>query len=142
MPSMNDNQSFWRSLSEYEGNFPEETPEFDAPLDPPTSEDRRRFLQLSGASLALAGTAACRFKEDKLLPHTQQPEGVIPGVPQYFMTAMDLAGAAVGLKVKSYDGRPIKVDGNPNHPDSLGATGARHQAAVLELYDPDRSRSF
>ena len=139
---MNDDPKFWRSLAEHAGDYPSETPEFESPLDPPTSEDRRRFLQISGASLALAGAAACRFKEDKLLPHTQQPEGVIPGVPQYFMTAMDLGGAAVGLKVKSYDGRPIKVDGNPSHPDSLGATGPRHQAAVLELYDPDRSTTF
>jgi molybdopterin-containing oxidoreductase family iron-sulfur binding subunit len=67
---------------------------------------------------------------------------VVPGVPRYFMTAMELGGAGVGLRVKSYDGRPIKIDGNPAHPDSLGASDARHQAAVLGLYDPDRSRGF
>ena len=139
---MNDDKPFWRSLAEYENPAgPRETPEFDAPFEPPTSPERRRFLQLTGASMALA-SASCRFEEDKLLPFTQQPEGVVPGVPRYFMTAMDFKGAGVGLKVKSFDGRPIKIDGNPAHPDSLGATTAQHQAALLELYDPDRSQGF
>jgi Fe-S-cluster-containing dehydrogenase component len=140
---MNDTKPFWRSLAEHEDpSGPSETPEFDAPLDPPTTVERRQFIQLTGASLALASASACRFKEDKLLPFVQQPEGVVPGVPRYFMTAMDLRGAGVGLKVKSFDGRPIKIDGNPAHPDSLGATTAQHQAALLELYDPDRSTGF
>jgi Fe-S-cluster-containing dehydrogenase component len=140
---MNDDNRFWRSLAEYENPAgPAETPEFDAPFEPPTLPERRRFLQVTGASMALASASACHFKEDKLLPFAQQPEGVVPGVPRYFMTAMDLKGAGVGLKVKSFDGRPIKIDGNPSHPDSLGATNAQHQATLLELYDPDRSSSF
>ncbi|HTV18164.1 MAG TPA: Fe-S-cluster-containing hydrogenase [Polyangiaceae bacterium] len=140
---MNDDKPFWRSLAEYENPAgPSETPEFEAPLDPPTSTERRRFLQLTGASMALASASACRFKEDKLLPFVQQPEGVVPGVPRYFMTAMDFKGAGVGLKVKSFDGRPIKIDGNPAHPDSFGATTAQHQATLLDLYDPDRSQAF
>jgi Fe-S-cluster-containing dehydrogenase component len=140
---MNDDKRLWRSLAEHaDPTGPSETPEFDAPLDPPTPLERRRFLQLSGASMALASASACRYEEDKLLPFVQQPEGVIPGVPRHFMTAMDLRGAGVGLQVKSFDGRPIKIDGNPAHPDSLGATSAQHQAALLELYDPDRSRGY
>ncbi len=140
---MNDDSRYWRSLSERANPDDQApTPEFEVPLEPPTSEERRRFLQITGASIALAGTSACRWQEDKLLPHVQQPEGTMPGVPRYFMTAMELGGAAVGLRVKSYDGRPIKVDGNPSHPDSLGATNAQHQASVLGLYDPDRSTSF
>jgi molybdopterin-containing oxidoreductase family iron-sulfur binding subunit len=140
---MKDDHRFWRSLAEYENPpAPGTSPEFEQPLEAPTSQERRRFLQLAGASVALGSASACQWQEDKLLPHTQQAEGVIPGVPRYFMTAMDLGGAAVGLKVKSYDGRPIKVDGNPSHPDSLGATTAQHQASVLELYDPDRSSGF
>ncbi len=140
---MNDDHRFWRSLAEYDAPpGPQQSPEFEAPLDPPTSQERRSFLQLTGASMALASASACRWQEDKILPHTQQPEGVIPGVPRFFMTAMELGGAAVGLKVKSYDGRPVKVDGNPSHPDSLGATGPQHQASVLELYDPDRSTGY
>ena len=65
---MNDDKPFWRSLAEYENPAgPSETPEFDAPLDPPTSPERRRFLQLTGASVALASASACRFEEDKLI---------------------------------------------------------------------------
>src|SRR5688572_8270249 len=143
MPSMNDEKRLWRSLAEFaDPAGPSETPEFDAPIDPPTSPERRHFLQLSGATVALASASACRFEEDKLLPFVQQPEGVMLGFPRYFMTAMELKGAAVGLRVKSFDGRPIKIDGNPAHPDSLGATTAQHQAALLELYDPDRSQGF
>jgi MoCo/4Fe-4S cofactor protein with predicted Tat translocation signal len=144
MPSMNDEPRYWRSLAEH-ATAPEqsgERPEFETPLDPPSNEERRDFLKLTAASVALAGSSACRWHEDQLLPHTQQPEGVVPGVPRFFMTAMDVGGAAVGLRVKSYDGRPIKIDGNASHPDSLGASNARHQAAVLGLYDPDRSSSF
>jgi Fe-S-cluster-containing dehydrogenase component len=140
---MNDEPRFWRSLAEYERpNESEPTPEFEAPLAPPTSEERRRFLKITGASVALASATACRWKEDKILPYTQRPEGTIPGVPRFFTTAMEQEGVGVGLKVKSYDGRPIKVDGNPSHPDSLGASTAQQQASVLELYDPDRSTSF
>jgi len=144
MPSMNEDQRYWRSLTELAtpSDEREAGPEFETPLDAPSQEERRHFLKLGAASIALASTTACRWHEDHLLPHTQQPEGVVPGVPRYFTTAMELGGAALGLRVKSYDGRPIKIDGNPNHPDSLGATGARHQAAVLGLYDPDRSSSF
>jgi molybdopterin-containing oxidoreductase family iron-sulfur binding subunit len=142
---MNDQERYWRSLTEH-ATAPERDearPEFEDPLEPPSKEERRHFLKLTAASVALAGSAsACRWHEDQLLPHVQQPEGVVPGVPRFFMTAMELGGAAVGLRVKSYDGRPIKIDGNAAHPDSLGATNARHQAAVLGLYDPDRSRSF
>ncbi|MEY4547720.1 MAG: hypothetical protein RL685_3915 [Pseudomonadota bacterium] len=141
---MNDEKRYWRSLNEY-ATAPEEEqarPEFEVPLDPPTVDERRQFLKLTAASVALAGTSACRWQEDQLLPHTQQPEGVVPGVPRYFMTAMEVAGTAFGLRVKSYDGRPIKVDGNAAHPDSLGASSASHQATVLGLYDPDRSTSF
>src|SRR5688572_2719542 len=144
MPSMNDDKRFWRSLAEFnDPTGPSETPEFDAPLDPPTSAERRNFLKLTGASMALASaSSACRFEEDKLLPFTQRPEGVVPGIPRYFMTAMELRGSGVGLRVKSFDGRPIKVDGNPDHPDSLGATTPWHQASLLDLYDPDRSKAF
>jgi molybdopterin-containing oxidoreductase family iron-sulfur binding subunit len=140
MSSMNNQHGFWRSLAEYHDTGDAAGgAEFEEPLDPPTNDDRRRFLQLMSASIALAGTSGCHWKEDKLLPGAQQAEGVMPGVPRYFMTAMELGGVAVGLKVKSFDGRPIKVDGNPQHPDSLGGSNRQHQASVLELYDPDRS---
>jgi len=137
---------YWRSLAELE-----QTPEFQKFIEhefaepvsdlPPSSPERRRFMELMGASLALAGATGCRWEEDKILPHTRRPEGDIPGESRYYATSMDLGGFAVGLRVKSYDGRPIKVEGNPNHPDSLGAAGVLQQASVLELYDPDRSRT-
>ena len=136
---------YWRSLAELE-NTPEFREfverEFATPLEhvPPNSPQRRRFLQLMGASLGLAG-AGCRWQEDKLVPLSRRPEGTTPGVPKKFATAMEIDGRAVGLHVTSYDGRPIKVDGNPRHPDSLGACGPMQQASVLSLYDPDRSDS-
>lgn len=137
---------YWRGLGEFEDSpefrrFVEN--EFSEPVRDlePNSKERRRFLQLMGASFALAGATSGCWQEDHILPHTRRPDGVIPGVPRYFATAMDLGGFATGLLVKSYDGRPIKVEGNPNHPDSAGACNVFHQASVLELYDPDRSKT-
>jgi molybdopterin-containing oxidoreductase family iron-sulfur binding subunit len=137
--------AYWRSLAELEGS-----PEFEKFLEnefaepvadvAPNSPERRRFMQLMGASLALAGATSCRWEDDHILPQTRRPEGLIPGESRFYATSMDLGGYAVGLKVKSYDGRPIKVDGNPNHPDSRGGSSLYHQASLLEMYDPDRSR--
>jgi MoCo/4Fe-4S cofactor protein with predicted Tat translocation signal len=135
----------WRSLAEYEGD-PEFQRylehEFGTPLTdhPPNSAQRRRFMQLMGASFALAGAAGCRWEEDKMVPMSRRPEGTTPGVPRFYRTAMELDGVGVPLQVKSYDGRPIKIDGSPVHADSQGATGLYEQASVLGLYDPDRSR--
>ncbi len=136
----------WRSLAEYENdpefqNYLEH--EFGTPLTeaPPNSKQRRRFMQLMSASFALAGAAGCRWEQDKLLPMSRRPEGMVPGVPKYFHSAMELGGIGVPLKVKSYDGRPIKVDGHEEHADTLGASRAFEQASILGLYDPDRSRS-
>lgn len=132
----------WRSLNELA-----DAPEFRAFLEAefPTKADprginRRRWLQLMGASLALASLNGCRVKQEEILPFVKRPADRVPGEPQYYATAMDLSGAAAGLLVTSRDGRPIKIEGNPNHPQSFGATDALAQAAVLQLYDPDRSR--
>ena len=138
--------TYWKSLAELEQSpeFREfAAREFSAPLEhePPDSPGRRRFMQIMGASLSLAGLDACRWREDHLLPLSRRPEGTIPGSSRYFATAMELNGSAVGLYASSYDGRPIKIEGNPAHPDSLGAASAYHQATVLGLYDPDRSDS-
>ncbi|MGC4093660.1 MAG: TAT-variant-translocated molybdopterin oxidoreductase [Polyangiaceae bacterium] len=138
---------YWRSLAELENTpaFREYVEsEFAAPLEhaPPNSPERRRFLELMGASFAMAGAAGClRFPEDKLVPLSRRPEGVIPGVPRRFATAMEIAGNAVAIHATSYDGRPIKVDGNAQHPESLGASSVYHQGSVLGMYDPDRSDS-
>ncbi len=108
------------------------------------SVSRRKFLTLMGASLALAGVAGCSVEpapEEDIVPYVDPPESVIPGRPLFFATTMDVAGDAVGLLVESHMGRPTKVEGNPSHPASLGATDALHQASVLTLYDPDRSQA-
>jgi MoCo/4Fe-4S cofactor protein with predicted Tat translocation signal len=102
--------------------------------------DRRQFLKLMGASLALAGAGACtRQPTEKVVPYVRAPEQIVPGEPLFFATATSLAGVGTGVLVESHMGRPTKVEGNPEHPASLGASDAFAQAAVLELYDPDRS---
>lgn len=104
--------------------------------------DRRRFLKLLGASLALAGVGGCfRPPQEKIVPFVRPPVGHTPGEPNYYATAMPKpGGGAVGLLVRSNEGRPTKVEGNPLHPASLGATDLFAQASVLTLYDPDRAR--
>src|SRR3954463_13301248 len=136
--------TYWRSMAEHD-----QTPEFreaverefQEPLEqlPPNSPGRRRFMQVMGASFSMAGLAGCRWHEDKILPMTRRPEGVIPGTTSRYATAMELNGIATGLHATSYDGRPIKVDGNPLHPENLGAASTYHQGSVLGVYDPDRS---
>ncbi len=137
----------WRSLEELSNTkefqellhreFPENASEW--------SDDfsRRGFLKLMGASLALAGLSACtRQPVEKILPYVRQPEEIIPGKPLFFATAMTLGGSATGLLVESHMGRPTKIEGNPDHPASLGATDIFAQASVLTLYDPDRSQAI
>jgi molybdopterin-containing oxidoreductase family iron-sulfur binding subunit len=105
---------------------------------------RRRFMQLMGASIAFAGAAGlagCRYEKDHIEPEDRRPEGYIPGVPKFYASAMEVGGAAYGLLVTAYDGRPIKVDGNPDHPATGKGSNTWMQASILELYDPDRSRT-
>jgi MoCo/4Fe-4S cofactor protein with predicted Tat translocation signal len=137
---------FWRSLEELADSavfneylrheFPRQA---DAMAEAP---DRRQFLRLMAASLALAGVAACSSAPpEKIVPYVIPPENLVAGKPQYFATAMPHAGYGIGLIATSMMGRPIKVDGNPDHPASLGATDVFAQASVLDLYDPDRSKA-
>jgi MoCo/4Fe-4S cofactor protein with predicted Tat translocation signal len=139
-------KAYWRSLDELA-----DTPEFRSLVErefPGLAEEllsprtRRAFLKVMGASLGAAGLAACRWPRELILPFANQPEDRVPGVPQQYATAMELGGAALGLLVTSIDGRPIKIEGNPLHPSSLGAASALAQASVLEVYDPDRSRQL
>ncbi len=137
---------FWRSLEEVAGTtafqellhreFPEGADQW------PEGFSRRDFLRVMGASLALAGLTSCtRQPAERIVPYVRQPEELVPGTPVYFATAMTLGGFATGLLVESHEGRPTKVEGNPNHPMSLGATNIFHQASLLDLYDPDRSKA-
>jgi len=107
------------------------------------ADGRRNFLKMMGASLALAGLTACtRQPTEHIMPYVRQPEDLIPGKPLFYATATTLGGVANGVLVESHEGRPTKVEGNPEHPATLGALDAFGQASVLQLYDPDRSRTL
>ncbi|HWR54835.1 MAG TPA: 4Fe-4S dicluster domain-containing protein [Bryobacteraceae bacterium] len=105
--------------------------------------DRRNFFRLMGASLALAGLTGCtKQPPEKIVPWVVPPAEMPQGTPLFFATAMPFGGAATGLLVKSFMGRPIKIEGNPRHPASLGGTDRFAQASILDLYDPDRSQAI
>ncbi len=149
MPSMkheDSGRSYWRSLDEL-ADTPEFKTfmhrEFPAGASELMQEDRRSFLKIMGASMALAGVglAGCRrWPEQMVLPYAERPEGSAPGVADAYATIMELGGVATGTLATSYNGRPTKIEGNPDHPGSLGATTRYGQACILDLYDPDRSR--
>jgi MoCo/4Fe-4S cofactor protein with predicted Tat translocation signal len=138
---------YWRTLEELA-----ETPEFAAVVErevPRFREvlgafDRRRFLQLMAASMALGGLSACGPEENprQLLPYVEQPPGIVPGRSRYYATATTVNGYATGVLVAHQMARPIKVEGNPDHPASLGAASAIMQATILGLYDPRRAQSI
>jgi len=140
-------KKYWRSLEELNNTveyqemlhteFPPNASEF---VD---DQGRRRFLQLAAASLGLAGMTACtRQPPEKILPYVTPPENATPGTPLYFATAVPVAGVAQGVLVESHLGRPTKIEGNPDHPASLGASSVQSQASILDLYDPDRSKQI
>ncbi len=101
---------------------------------------RRDFLKLSAASAALA-SAGCSPPREHIVPYANQPEAALPGVPRFYASAASFVGAAEGLLIESNTGRPTKVEGNPAHPGSLGATSVHGQASVLQLWDPERSKA-
>ena len=138
----------WQSLEELAGNeafqevirreFPQQA------VDWGDGFSRRQFLALMGASLALAGLTGCSVKSapsTDIVPYVKPPEEVVPGRPLFFATTMTFAGGAAGLLVESHAGRPTKIEGNPDHPASRGATDIFHQASILTLYDPDRAQT-
>jgi MoCo/4Fe-4S cofactor protein with predicted Tat translocation signal len=137
---------FWRSLDELAG-----TPEFrdhaenefpHGATDTGATLDRRELLKVMAASAAFAGLTGCtKLPEQRIVPYVRQPEQIIPGKPLFYATAVTLGGVATGILVESHMARPTKVEGNPDHPASLGASDAFAQASVLGLYDPDRSQA-
>jgi molybdopterin-containing oxidoreductase family iron-sulfur binding subunit len=136
---------YWRSLAEAAQTkefLASLGPEFPSPAPPwADAVSRRNFLKLMGASVALSGLEACTREPIRpIVPYVKQPEELIPGKPLHYATAMPFAGFASGLLVESHEGHPTKIEGNPTHPASLGATGIFQQAALLDLYDPDRSQ--
>ncbi len=151
-------QDYWRSLSELEGS-----PEFDqflhrefpqAASEFPEGVSRRRWLKLMSASLALGGVAGCRYGPDQIASFVVRPANTNPGIAKHYATNFQLAGRAVHALITNYEGRPLKVDGNANHPlmvatepNDLKEAGQRFasagtdaftQACILGLYDPDR----
>jgi len=138
-------KEYWRSVEEFA-----ETPEFEDfvkqeyPTHAEEWEDglsRRNFIKVMGASLAFAGLTGCVIQPaEKIVPYVRQPEEIVPGKPLFYSTAMTLGGVGVGLLAKSTEGRPTKIEGNTEHPGSLGATDVLAQASLLQMYDPDRSQ--
>ncbi len=137
-------QTYWRSLNElaqneeYRKYVEREFPENATELTDGVS--RRNFLQIMGASVALAGLAACRKPVQKIMPYTRQPEHLVPGNPLYYASAAPFRGNLTGIVVETNEGRPTKIEGNDLHPGSNGKSNIRQQAAILDLYDQDRSR--
>ncbi len=141
----NTGKEYWRSVEEFaetpefedfvKGEFPLQAEEWDNGLS------RRKFMQVMGASLAFAGLSGCVIQPaEKIVPYVRPMEDMLPGKPLFYATAMTMGGIATGLLAKSFDGRPVKFEGNPDHPGSLGATDIFAQAALLDMYDPDRSQ--
>jgi molybdopterin-containing oxidoreductase family iron-sulfur binding subunit len=143
-------RDYWRSLDDLastpefrdlvEREFPQQAIGWSDDEDP--AQGRRNFLKLMGASLALAGLTGCtRQPTEYITPYVRQPEDLIPGRPLFYATATTLSGVATGVLAESHEGRPTKMEGNREHPGSLGACDAYSQAAVLQLYDPDRAQT-
>ena len=156
-------KKYWRSLEELADTpqfrefvareFPQQAEGWNDPVE------RRTFIKLMGASLALAGMTGCVFQPpEKIVPYVNQPEGYVPGKPLFFATAAPLFGAATPILVRSNEGRPTKIEGNPDHPNNKpldfpandpyrdprgsSATDIFSQASILSLYDPDRSQTI
>jgi len=138
-------KEYWRSVEEFvdapefeefvKHEYPAHSEEWDNSLS------RRNFVKVMGASLALAGLSGCVIQPaEKIVPYVTQPEEIVVGKPLFYATAMTLGGVATGLLAKSNEGRPTKIEGNPDHPGSLGATDTLAQASLLGMYDPDRSQ--
>jgi len=147
-PEPESGRKYWSSLDQLantpefrqwvEREFPSGASEFNDPVS------RRNFVRIMSASFMLAGLGltGCRRPVEKIYPFAKQPEDYIHGVPQYFATAMPRRRSAMPLVVKSTDGRPTKIEGNADHPDSNGGTDLIAQASLLNLYDPDRALDF
>lgn len=138
-------KEYWRSLDELA-----DTPEFREYLEKefPSKHElwmdpisRRDFLKVMGAGMAMMFFAGCKKPLQMIFPYNENPEALIPGKPLYYASALPSGGYMQGILAECHEGRPTKIEGNPQHPDSLGATDAFMQAALLSLYDPDRSQT-
>ncbi len=139
-------RTYWRSLAQIE-----DRPEFRAALERefpegaselPEGITRRDMMRLVGASLSLAGVVGCRRPVEEIVPFVTAPEDLVPGIPRHYATTMPFRRSAYGLVVESHEGRPTKIEGNPAHPSTQGASSSLVQASILGLYDPDRSQTL
>src|SRR4051794_22682109 len=146
-PVSGSGRDYWRRLQEL-ADSPEfaeiverEVPRFRAALD---GLDRRRFLQIMAAPMVLAALSGCGQEVDprQIVPYVEQPPDLVPSVARYYTTAFTNAGYAEGIRLRHTMGRPVKVEGNPLHPASLGAASAPMQASLLTLYDPRRAQTI
>jgi MoCo/4Fe-4S cofactor protein with predicted Tat translocation signal len=137
----------WQSLEQLSG-----TPKFEEFRDhefPPSAGqgnddiNRRDVLKLMAASAAMAGLSACtKLPTEKIVPYVKPPEEIVPGRPLFYATSLFQAGVATGVLVESHTGRPTKIEGNSEHPGSLGSSDIFNQASILQFWDPDRSQSI
>ena len=158
LPIIPTQHGYWKSLKELEGKASYQLDPANARAERGEPSERvidpmhrRNFFQLMGASMALAGVSACRYEKEEIVPLARRPEDQTPGVTQQYATVFDLGGAAEALVATSFEGRPIHLDGNPEHPFASGGAvpgTLRHagistfaQASILHLYDPDRSQN-
>ena len=129
----------WRSLAERDGTADPAAGRYpDGEQPPPEGFSRRSFLQVLGASTALATLAACKPPREQVVSYVKRPAGVTPSVASHYASAVSRGGYAVGVVVESHEGRPTKMEGNPGHPASLGGAGLHELATILDLYDPNR----
>lgn len=145
-----DSKQFWRSLDEVANTeefqkllaaeFPRQmvTSLVEASRSPTT---RRNFLKLMGAALTMAGLTGCSIQQPRetIVPYVIAPESIVPGKPLFYATAIQISGYAVGVLAENHLGRPTKLEGNPQHPASLGGTNALLQGSIFNLYDPERA---
>jgi len=147
-PAASETPQYWRSLEERsrlgDSDFlASRAAEFPMGVGEPEGGSgrlgRRGFMGWLGAAFALAGAEGCRRPVEKILPYGKQPTTATIGLPQHFATVSVRRGEAVGILAESHEGRPTKLEGNPDHPASLGAADLQTQAEILSLYDPDRT---
>ncbi|MBK1878043.1 TAT-variant-translocated molybdopterin oxidoreductase [Pelagicoccus mobilis] len=135
---------YWRSLDDL-SQSPEFLAQVEREFGPEASEmnevDRRHFFKIMAASFAIGGLgfAGCRRPESHILPHSKMPEHQIPGQALYYATGFPLRGETLPLLVETHTGRPTKIEGNDDHKGYKGGTTRKAQAAILDLYDPDRA---
>jgi len=147
----NPDPNYWQSFEELynsdefiklnENEFKEDLPEKFS-TSGMSSLSRRKFLALLGASAAIAGTSCTDYRDKgEIVPYNQKPEEIIPGRPNYYASTCMQCSSACGILIKTREGRPIKIDGNPDHPVSKGKICAHGQASIMSLYDPDRIKA-